>query len=103
MYTIGSIYVGVPQYIVVYISSKYNMLWGVTIPTSYPCQKPEHSTALQPIMFGFFYAYSLYMDCIIGIVYIIWQGYRHRLLKWAVSVRKSELLRKDMLLSSKIS
>ena len=44
--------------------------------------------------------YSLYKRCIIGIVYIIWQGYRHRLLKWAVSMRERMLLRKDMVLSS---
>ena len=62
--------------------------------------KPEHSTALQPIMFGFFCAYSLYMDCIIGIGYIIWHRYRNGLLKWAVSMRERKLLRIDTIMSS---
>ena len=53
----------------------------VTHTTLHPCQKPEHSTTLQPIMFGFFYAYSLHIPCIIGIDYMICYGYRHRLLK----------------------
>ena len=73
---------------------------NVTLTVTTTIQKPEHSTAFLPGMFGFFYAYSLYIPCIIGIDYIIWQGYRHRLLKWAVSLREMELLRIDISLSS---
>ena len=55
---------------------------GQLTPLSFhPRQKPEHSTALQPIMYGFFYAYSLYKRCIIGNSYGNCIRYRHRLLK----------------------
>lgn len=73
----------------------------VTLTVTTITQKPEHSACFAWGMFVFFYAYSLYKRCIIGIGYIIWQGYRHRLLKWAVSIRKRELLRIDVMLSSK--
>ena len=58
-------------------------VWGkvVTLIVTTTIQKPEHSTALQPIMFGFFYAYSLYKRCIIGNSYGNCIRYRHRLLK----------------------
>ena len=47
------------------------------------------------------FAYWMYKCCIIGNGYGYGIGYRERLLKLAVSMRKCLLLRKDMILSSK--
>ena len=62
----------------IYTISSIVMLLGivVTLIVTTTIQKPEHSTALQPIMFGFFYAYSLYKRCIIGNGYGYGMGYR---------------------------
>ena len=75
----------------IYTISSIVVLLGkvVTLIVTTTTQKPEHSTALQPIMFGFFYAYSMYKRCIIGNSYGNCIRYRHRLLKIAIRLHKT--------------
>ena len=61
----------------------------VTLIVTTTTQKHEHSTALQPIMFGFFYAYSMHKGCIIGNGYGNGMEYRQRLLKIAIRLHKT--------------